>query len=93
MTKYEKRDDQKILASIGTPPGWHLDHPEFQWQRNLSSFYDKVTDVRSSMQPKCKAITEEDLEPNLGQHWDSSRITLGSYSTSKAKNYLINSIE
>ena len=93
MTKYEKRDDQKILASIGTPPGWHLDHPEFQQQKMFHHFYDKVTDVRSSLHPKRKAHAEEDLEPNHGQHWDSSRITLGSYSTSKAKNYLINSIE
>ena len=65
----------------------------FNGKEIFHHFYDKVTDVRSSLHPKRKALAEEDLEPNLGQHWDSSRITLGSYSTSKAKNYLINSIE
>ena len=57
-------------------------------------FYDKVTDVRSSLHPKRKALAEEDLEPNLGQHWDSSRITFGSSRISmEKKSFIISMIK
>ena len=41
----------------------------FNGKEIFHHFYDKVTDVRSSLHPKRKALAEEDLEPNLGQHW------------------------
>ena len=42
----------------------------FNGKEIFHHFYDKKTDVRSSLHPKRTALAEEDLEPNLGQHWD-----------------------
>ena len=55
---------QKILASIGTPPGWDWDLVVFQNEKILKHFYDKCIDVWFDLQLKCTALAKKDLDPN-----------------------------